>query len=133
MTDELNGEVSKEVVCLRSNLYRIDYLGGTKQIAKVVQKSVKKLYITVSSRTAYYQNMFYEMTQLRSAGHQVVVNAVNKVALSCFDDKRYILDDTVSSLAYGQYSFINPKQISRKLQIYKVRSQQTNVRNVFFV
>ena len=71
------------------------------------------------------------MKQLRSVGHQVVVNAVNKVALNCFDDKRYILDDTVSSLAYGHYSLSNPKQISSKLQIYKENSQQKNVRNVF--
>ena len=42
MTDELNGKVLKEVVCLRSKLYSIDYLGGTKQSAKGVQKSVKK-------------------------------------------------------------------------------------------
>ena len=61
-----------------------------------------------------------------------MVNAVNKIALSCFDDKRYILEDTVSSLANGHYSFGNPKQISSKLQIYKEKSQQTNVRNVLF-
>ena len=39
MTDELNGKVLKEVVCLRSKLYSIDYLGGKKRSAKGVQKS----------------------------------------------------------------------------------------------
>ena len=42
MTDELNGKVLKEVVCLRSDVYSIDYMGGTKQSAKGVQKSVKQ-------------------------------------------------------------------------------------------
>ena len=42
MTDELNGNILKEVVCLRSKLYSIDYLGGTKQRAKSVQESVKR-------------------------------------------------------------------------------------------
>ena len=61
--------------------------------------------------------------QLRSVGHQIVVNAVNKVALSCFDEKRYILDDTVSFLAYGHYSLGNPKRIFSKLQNDKEKSQ----------
>ena len=65
------------------------------------------------------------MMQLRSVGHQNVVKAVNKVALSCFDDKRNILDGTVSSLAYRHYSLGTPKPISTKLQNDKEKSQQT--------
>ena len=42
MTDELNGKVLHEVVCLRSKLYSIDYIGGKKQSVKGVQKTVKK-------------------------------------------------------------------------------------------
>ena len=42
MTDALNGKILKEVVCLRSKLCTIEYLGGTEQRAKGVQKSVKK-------------------------------------------------------------------------------------------
>ena len=127
MTDELNGKILKEVVCLRSKLYSIDYLGGTKQSAKGVQKSVKKtLHHSVFKNCLLSKSVLRkEMMQLRSVGHQIVVNAVNKVALSCFDDKRYILDDTVSSLAYGHYSLGNPKPISSKLQNDKEKSQQT--------
>ena len=42
MTDELQGKILREVVCLRSKLYSIDYVGEKKQSAKGVQKSVKK-------------------------------------------------------------------------------------------
>lgn len=109
MTDELNGKVLKEVVCLRSKMYSIDYVGGTKQSAKGVQKSVKKtLHHSLFKNCLLSQSIVRrEMTQLRSVCHQIVVNSVNKVALSCFDDKRYILDDTVSSLAYGHYSLVS--------------------------
>ena len=119
MTDELNGKVLKEEVCLRSKLYSIDCLGGTKQSAKGVQKSVKKtLHQSLFKNCLLSKSVLRkERTQQRSVGHQVVVNAVNKVALGCFDDKRYILNDTVSSLAYGYYSLSNPKQISSKLEI----------------
>ena len=50
MTDELNGKVLKQVVCLSSNLYSIDHVGGTKQSAKGVQKSFKKGYIIIYSQ-----------------------------------------------------------------------------------
>ena len=40
MTEELQSKVLREVVCLRSKLYSIDYAGGLKQSAKGVQKSV---------------------------------------------------------------------------------------------
>ena len=44
------------------------------------------------------------MTQLKSENHQNVVNRVNKIGVSSYDDERYLLEDGVRSLAYGQYS-----------------------------
>ena len=43
------------------------------------------------------------MTQLRSENHKIVVSRVHKVALSSYDDKRYLLNDGIHSLAYGHY------------------------------
>ena len=43
------------------------------------------------------------MTQLRSHCHRIVVNEVDKVTVDSFDDKRFLLDKGVSSLAYGHY------------------------------
>ena len=43
MTDEFQGKVLREVVCHRSKLYTIDYVGGKKQSANGVKKSVKKI------------------------------------------------------------------------------------------
>ena len=33
------------------------------------------------------------MTQLRSHCHQIVVNEIDEVAVSSFDDKRFLLDN----------------------------------------
>ena len=43
------------------------------------------------------------MTQLRSKNNQIVVSRVHKVALSSYDDKRYLFNDGIHSLAYGHY------------------------------
>ena len=105
MTDELQGKVLREVVCLRSKLYSIDYFGGKEQSAKGVQKSVKKTLNHDLFRQCLFlkEKVLKTMTQLRSHCHQIVVKEIDKVALSSFDDKRFLLENGVSSLAYGHY------------------------------
>ena len=46
--------------------------------------------------------MRHKMKGLRSKLHQVSSYEYNKISLSCYDDKRYILDDGITSLAYGK-------------------------------
>ena len=40
---------------------------------------------------------------IRSGWHQLYIDTIQKKCLSAFDDKRYILEDGVSSYAYGHY------------------------------
>ena len=47
------------------------------------------------------QTMYYQMRSIRSELHQISSYHLNKVSLSPFDDKRYILDDGITSYAYG--------------------------------
>ena len=110
MTDELQGKVLREVVCLRSKLYSIDYVGGKKQSAKGVQKSIKKTLNHDLFRNCFFskKEVNKTMTQLRSHCHQIVVNKIDKVPISSFDDKRFLLDNGVSSLAYGHYKIFTP-------------------------
>ena len=41
------------------------------------------------------------MKTIRSDCHQISSYEINKISLSPFDDKRYILSDGISSYAYG--------------------------------
>ena len=40
---------------------------------------------------------------IRSVKHKLQSFEINKISLSCFDDKRYILNDDINSYAYGHY------------------------------
>ena len=42
----------------------------------------------------------HKMKRIQSNLHSVGTYDVNKISLSCFDDKRYILDDGINTLAY---------------------------------
>ena len=42
-------------------------------------------------------------SNIRSYDHEVYTEIINKVALNWYDDKRYILDDGIHTLAWGHY------------------------------
>ena len=44
-----------------------------------------------------------KMNVIRSHKHEIFTETVNKIALSANDDKRIILEDKISTLAYGHY------------------------------
>ena len=41
------------------------------------------------------------MKRILSEKHSIGSYLLNKISLSCYDDKRFILDDGINSLAYG--------------------------------
>jgi len=47
------------------------------------------------------RQLYHKMKTIRSDHHQLGSFEVNKVSLSCFDDKRYLHDDGINSYAYG--------------------------------
>ena len=41
-----------------------------------------------------------QMKRIQSKKHKVGTYKINKISLSCFDDKRFILNDGIHTLAY---------------------------------
>ena len=69
--------------------------------AKGVNKNViKKIRHETFSNVLFNKKMIrYNMKIIQSKLHRTGTYDVCKISLSCFDDKRYILDDGVNSLA----------------------------------
>ena len=73
-------------------------------------KGIKKNVIKNNIKHEDYKNtlinneqMHHKMKTIRSQRHQLGSYEINKVSLSCFDDKHYIHDNGTSSYAYGHY------------------------------
>ena len=101
--DEAGGKVIDEFVGLRAKLYSYKMLEGEEsKKCKGVKKSVVKKSITHED---YKKCLFTGKEQLRkmniirSYKHEVYTEEVNKIALCPSDDKRYILEDGVHTLA----------------------------------
>jgi len=61
------------------------------------------------------------MNVIRSQLYDVYTEEVNKVALSANDDKRLIMKDGISTLAYGHYN--TPAAIENALEMNQERLQ----------
>lgn len=105
--DELNGEIISEFVGLRSKMYCVKSLGvEKKKKAKGVKKYVLKKDITFDDYVNCIKNscvIVKNQNSFRSKMHTVYSVQQQKVALSPFDDKRFILSNNIDTLPWGHF------------------------------
>jgi len=107
MKDENNGAIMTEFVGLRAKMYalHVDSKKDTKKI-KGVKSNVVARTITFDDYTRYLQDEI-EMTRtqscIRSKLHEEYMISESKIALSLYDDKRYIVPDSTDTLPWGHY------------------------------
>ena len=107
MKDETAGVPIVKFIGLRSKMY--SYLKNNNKggkTAKGIKKAVIKKdidHINYKETLFSKQQMHHKMKTIRSNCHEIRSYEINKVSLSCFDDKRYLLDDGIKSYAYGHY------------------------------
>ena len=105
--DEAAGVPITEFVGLKSKMYSYIKDNG---LGDKTAKGVKKQVIKTDIKHINYNNVLMNNTQMRhkmrcirSVKHQLGTYEINKISLSCFDDKRYIHDNGITSYAYGHY------------------------------
>ena len=103
--DEANGIPIIEFVGLRSKMY--SYIKDNKKggkTAKGIKKNVIKnniMHDDYKETLLNNKQMYHKIKTIISENHQLGSYELNKVSLSCFDDKRYIHEDGIKSYAYG--------------------------------
>ena len=100
-------ENQREKICAKMYLH-VNKIKNSKT-AKGVKKNVIKRDLDHSHYLACLQNNTVEQHKMRSDHHVVSSYEINKTSLSCFDNKRYILHDGITSYAYGHYLIKNDK------------------------
>ena len=104
--DEAGGKQIIEFVGLRSKLYSYKLYDKEHKRCKGVKRSVVAKTIThedYKNCLISKQEQLRTMNVIRSHGHEIYTEQINKVALSADDDKRIILDDGMHTLAYGHW------------------------------
>ena len=105
MKDEMSGKVISEFVGLKSKMYALVTVDDEQKVrAKGINKKLRhdEFYDVLFDKKVIRHNM----KRIQAKKHRLGTYDICKVSLSCFDDKRYVLNDGVKSLAYGHKDIV---------------------------
>jgi hypothetical protein len=88
--------------------------GQEKKTGKGIKRDYLKKNVThadyvrcIQSQVSKDQQQMATFSCIRSKKHQLSSFEITKVGLCCYDNKRHILDDGVTSLSYGHHKIGN--------------------------
>ena len=99
MKDKFGGVTVTEFVGLKSKMYSIEKTDGK-------EYNTGKRVIVATEFDKFKDVLFnkkvirHKMKRIQSKKHQSGTYETDKISLSCFDDKRYVLDNGIYTLSY---------------------------------
>jgi hypothetical protein len=94
-------------------MYSHEHEDGEEIKAKQAGKGIKKSTLKKIKHEEYRNTLLNQQQtnvsfkSIQSKNHILYTKDINKIGLSPFDNKRYILDDGNHTLAYGHYLSVN--------------------------
>ena len=105
MKDEFNGVKIDEFVGLKSKMYSLiaenDLEVNKAKGVNLVLKRKECFSVLFDKKVVRHK-----IKRILSEKHSVGTYDINKISLSCFDDKMYILNDGINTLAYGHKDIV---------------------------
>ena len=108
--DECDGKSPSEFIGLRPKMYSLQVGDSEKKTAKGVQRAYMKNRIhhadykrCLMSEEREDKQQQATFNTIRSKKHVIQSLEISKVGLCAYDNKRYLLDDGITSYSYGHY------------------------------
>ena len=99
MKNELNGVKIVAFVGLKSKMYSL-IAGNGKEFNKAKGVNLKLRHNEYVDVLFNKKVIRHKMKRIQSKIHEIGIYDLSKISLSCFDDKRHVLDDGINTLAY---------------------------------
>ena len=99
MKDESEGKIIDEFVRLKSKMYSMKNVNGKESnTAKGVNIATE---FNELKDTLFHKEIIRrKMRRIQGKKHKMGTYEINKISLSCFDDKRFVLHNGIHTLAY---------------------------------
>ena len=93
MKDEFGGVIVDEFVGLKSKMYSIKKVDGKEfNTAKRINIATE---FNEFKDVLFNKIIRHKMRRIRSKKHKLGTYEIDKISLSCFDNKRFVLDDEI--------------------------------------
>ena len=99
MKDEYGGAIIDQFIGLKSKMYSTKEINGS--------ESSTTGGVNIATEFNEFKDVLFnkkvirhKMKMIQAKKHKIGTYEIDKISLSCFDDKRYVLDDGVNTLAY---------------------------------
>ena len=99
MKDEMSGKIIAEFVGLRSKMYSIVTVDD-EELTRAKGVNLKLVHSEFKDVLFDKKVVRHCMKRILAKRNKIGTYNICKISLSCFDDKRFVLDDSVNSLAY---------------------------------
>ena len=101
MKDQSERKIIDECVGLKSKMYSMKNIDGKESnTAKGVNIATE---FNKFKDTSFKKKVIrYKMRRIQGKKHKLGTYEINKISISCFDDKRFALNDEIHTLAYFQ-------------------------------
>ena len=125
MKDEFGGVIIIEFVGLKSKMYSIKKIDG-KEYNTAKGVSIATEFNKFKDVLFNKKIIRHKMRRIQSKKHKLGTYGINKISLSCFDNKRCMFDDGIHTFAYfhkdsRKQIFTNKKSKKKKSQIKMVQ------------
>ena len=120
MKDEFGGVIVIEFVELKSKIHSMEKING-KECNTAKGVSIASEFDKFKDVLLNEKIIRHKMKRIQSKKHKLGTYEIDKISLSCFDDKRYVLDDGICTLAYfHKDSVTSCKEIQKKIVVKKI-------------
>ena len=109
MKDEFGGIIATESVGLKSKMYSIKKM-NCKEINTAKGVNIATEFNEFKDVLFNKKIIRHKMKRIQAKKHKIGTYEIDKISLSCFDDKRYVLDDGIHTLAYFHKDCNNNKK-----------------------
>ena len=115
MKDEYGGAIIDQFVGLKSKMYSIRKINGSESSTA---KGVNMATEFNEFKNALFNKKIirHKMKRIQAKKYKIGAYGIDKIPLSCFDDKRFVIDDVVHTLAYF-HKDCNKNVIRMKMKI----------------